>query len=53
MATPVITTQEKNFKVQTSVAKVMGSIFSESEGIMLVKFLEQGDTINPEQHMQM
>jgi len=52
MAPPVFTTQEKKFKVQTSVAKVMASVFLESEGILLVKFLESGVTINPEQYIQ-
>jgi hypothetical protein len=52
MAPPVITTQEKKFQLQTSVANVMASVFFESEGILLVKFLERGTTINPEQYVQ-
>ena len=44
-------TQNK-FKVQTSVTKVMASVFLESEGILLVKYLERGATVNPEQYMQ-
>jgi hypothetical protein len=44
--------KKKIIKVQTSVAKVMASIFLESEGILLVKFLERDATINPEQYMQ-
>jgi len=52
MAPPVITTQGKKFKVQTSVAKVLASVFLESEGILLVTFLERGATINSGQYMQ-
>jgi len=52
MAPTVITTQGKKFKVQTSVAKVMASVFLESEGIFLFIFLERRATINPEQYMQ-
>jgi Transposase. len=37
--------------VQTSVGKVMVSI-CESEGTLLVEFLERGTTINSEQHVQ-
>jgi len=34
----VIAKQEKKFKLQTCVGKVMASIFWESEGISLVEF---------------
>lgn len=43
---------KKKIKVQTTTAKVMASVFLEREGILLIKFLERGATINPEQYMQ-
>jgi hypothetical protein len=50
MALSVVTTQEK-FKVQTSAGKVMASIFWDSEGILLVEFLDRGATINSERYV--
>jgi hypothetical protein len=41
MAPSEITTQEKKFKVHTVVAIVMACIFLDSNGILLVKFLER------------
>jgi hypothetical protein len=41
---------KKKFKVQTSMGKVMASIFWDSKGILLVEFLERGTTINSEQY---
>jgi hypothetical protein len=38
--------RKKNFKVQTSAGKVMAGVFWESEGMLLVEFLERGVTIN-------
>jgi hypothetical protein len=40
--------RENNFKVQTSEAKVIVSVFLNSEGILLVELWERRDTINSE-----
>jgi hypothetical protein len=38
--------RENKFKVQTSAGKVMASFFLDGEGILRVKFLKKGATIN-------
>jgi hypothetical protein len=43
---------QKKFKVQTSAGKVMASVFWDSEGILLVEFLERGATINSQRYVQ-
>ena len=43
---------KKKFEVQTSVGKVMAGIFWDSEGFLLVEFLEVDATINSEQYGQ-
>jgi hypothetical protein len=37
---------KKKFEVQTSVGKVMAGIFWDSEGFLLVEFLEVDATVN-------
>jgi len=39
---------EKNSKMQTSVDKVMANVLWDSEGILLLEFLERGAVINSE-----
>jgi hypothetical protein len=39
--------------VQNSAGKVMASIFWDSEGILLVEFLERGATINSQRNVHM
>lgn len=51
METYAITLQKK-FKVQASAGKVMGSVFLDSEGILLVELLERGATVISEQYLQ-
>jgi hypothetical protein len=43
---------KKKFKVQTSAGKIMASVFWDSEGTLLVEFLERGATINSEQYVR-
>jgi len=40
------------FKVQTSVGKIMDSVFWNSEGILLANFVKRSATINSEQCVQ-
>jgi hypothetical protein len=42
---------KKKFKVQTSAARVMGSVFWDSERELLVEFLERGAAINSERNL--
>jgi histone-lysine N-methyltransferase SETMAR len=44
--------RKKKFKVQTSAGKVMASIVWESEGNLLVEFLDRGALINSERYVQ-
>jgi Transposase. len=41
---------KKKFKVQTSAGEVMAGIFCDSEGFLLVKFLEIDATVNSKQY---
>jgi hypothetical protein len=43
---------EKKLKVQISAGKVLASAFWDIEGILLVKFLKRGATINSERYVQ-
>lgn len=52
MTSLVVATQEKQAKVQTSVGNVIVNVSWESEGILLVEFLDRGATINPERYVQ-
>ena len=42
---------DNKFKVQTSAGKVIASVFWDSEGILLVEFLNSGATISSEQYV--
>jgi hypothetical protein len=42
----------KKFKVQVSVGEVMGSVFWDSEGILLVELLERCATFISEQYLK-
>jgi len=43
---------KKKFNLRTSVGKVMAGIFWDSEGLLLVEFLEVDTTINSKQYGQ-
>jgi len=43
---------KEKFKVQASAHKVMGSVFWDSEGILLVELLERGATVISEHCLQ-
>jgi len=43
---------KKKFKVQASAGKVMGSVFWDSEGVLLVELLERGATVISEHYIQ-
>jgi hypothetical protein len=51
MASSIVATQ-KNYEVQTSVGKVVAGIFWDSEGFLLLEFLEVDATINSKQYGQ-
>jgi hypothetical protein len=42
--------RKQKLKVQTSVGEDTASVFWDSEGLLLVEFLERGATINSERH---
>ena len=42
----------KKFKVQTSAGKIMGTVFLDSQGVILVDFLPKGETINSEVYIE-
>jgi hypothetical protein len=44
----LLSPHEKKSEVQTSVAKVMANVLCDSEGILLLEFLERGAVINSE-----
>jgi hypothetical protein len=46
------TSPEKNPETVPSASKVMGTVFWDSEGCILVKFLEKGETISAARYVQ-
>jgi hypothetical protein len=43
---------KKKFKVQASAGKVIGNVFWDSDGVLLLELLERGATVILEQYLQ-